>query len=70
MPNKKMIIGDSSWLNFMREIKQKFPELEHISRQLFYPFASKYYQIWKKNFKNVHKDELKSIKKFVLMYVK
>lgn len=37
----------SNWINFMRAIKLRYPQLEHISRRYFYPYASVRYNTFK-----------------------
>lgn len=68
MPDKPLEVGKSAWLNVMRAIRKKRPDLEHISRKVFYPIASKVYKHWRlyhiKNFKNNKADEIESIKSF------
>jgi len=66
MPNKKMILGDNPFHNFMRYHKYLYPHLEHISRRYYYPMAGRLYQKWKKFYNNNYyiknkKNELQSI---------
>lgn len=50
MPNKKLSVYDSPWINFMRAQKAKLPYLEKLSRRDYYPFAAVEYKRWKKYF--------------------
>lgn len=69
MPNKKPILNDNPFHNFMRVNKQLYPDLEHISRREYYPYAGQLYQKWKlyylRNYKIKNaKNEIESMYSF------
>jgi hypothetical protein len=47
MPNVKLNVNDSLWLNYMREYRRKYPELDHVSRKISYPHIAKSYREFK-----------------------
>lgn len=68
MPNKPMSNNVSSFINYMREEKRIYPDLEHISRKIYYPYAAKGYKRWKEYFKKYYNSDsryiIRSIKSF------
>lgn len=69
MPNKPLTEDATAWVNFMREFKRRYPVYEHMSRNFFYPFASKFYKQFKKfydkNYKIKNKkNEISAIVKY------
>ena len=50
MPDRPLSENVSTFINFMRAFKHKYPKYEHVSRRIFYPFISPYYQKWKTHY--------------------
>lgn len=69
MPDKPMSVDANAFINFMRAYKHKYPQYEHISRKIFYPYISPYYQQWKQfyeqNYKTTKANEIKSIREYI-----
>lgn len=58
MPDKPLDENASLWINYMRALKKKYPELEYMSRKIGYPIMAPYYQKWKNKYYDKNKSKI------------